>query len=232
MSDVETEETYVAPIDAPEEEQDGDGDDEAAEAAQTLSPAPPPESLSERDVKRLERQLELEAKRHRGRVAELIGDAAQFLLVCPWCQPEMAGFYFPDDVDDELRARVYGAFGEAIPTEYAPDPEAAMCDVCNGLGELRTHSRVPGFETRPCAKCGAKGWTSSDERRAWDAQQAARTAAAEVSVPAPPAGATMEDLPWSDPWGRPRGAPNYGRDPQYMTAVERSTDWPGVGANA
>jgi len=198
----------------PEPEPDENGDASAV--------APP--ALDDREIEKRLTALGKEATRHSNRVSEIMGEDAQVLTVCPLCPPVTPGFVFPGDVDPDVRDRVLETLGMGAPADYATDPEAETCDVCNGLGQLVTGSRVSGQETRPCAKCVAKGWTTESERQMWATRTAATPPPAITPTTVNSTGNVEQPLPGSDMYGRPAGHPNYGKMPAYMTAAERDAD--------
>jgi transcription elongation factor Elf1 len=42
--------------------------------------------------------------------------------------------------------------------EVAAADDAEPCPACNALGVVKTGSKQPGQETKPCGKCGGRGW--------------------------------------------------------------------------
>jgi len=198
----------------PEREPDENGD--------TAAVAPP--ALDDREIEKRLTALGKEATRHSNRVSEIMGEDAQVLTVCPLCPPVTPGFVFPGDVEPDVRDRVLELLGMGAPHDYATDPEAETCDVCHGLGQLVTGSRVQGQETRPCAKCTAKGWTNESERQMWQTRTAMPPATPPVQNAAGATVTVEQPIPGSDMYGRPVGHPNYGKMPVYMTAAEREAD--------
>ncbi len=50
-------------------------------------------------------------------------------------------------------------WGDDAPSlEVATAEDAEACPHCNALGVVKTGSLQPGQETKPCAKCGGRGW--------------------------------------------------------------------------
>jgi hypothetical protein len=50
-------------------------------------------------------------------------------------------------------------WGDDAPSlEVADADDAEACPHCNALGVVKTGSVQPGQETKPCAKCGGRGW--------------------------------------------------------------------------
>src|SRR6266581_4471261 len=62
-------------------------------------PAPAaPEGMSERELEAVRVKLERSATTWRNRVADLMGDEANFLVACELCDPIIPGFHFPPEV--------------------------------------------------------------------------------------------------------------------------------------
>lgn len=185
-------------------------------------PEPEPEPI---DVEKAMKQLEREATRHANRVSEIMGEDAQELAVCPLCEIVTPGFVFPQAIPDEHRDAVIGWLrGGADVPAMEPEPGIEVCDVCNGHGKTLTGSLVPGNDTKPCAKCNTLGWTDPTARSSW---LATHPPAAPEQTPQPfvPTVVTAPAVqPPQDTWGRPLGAPNYGRDPAFMTPDEIRND--------
>ena len=200
--------------DEPEQgaQQDGDEFDQGA--------------ASEKEIEQAVAKLAKEATRHANRVSEIMGEDAQALLRCELCEPDIPGFRWPTVPADDPRHALIQLLSEGLPAQPPEDDEAQRCERCDGYGVTVTHSRVPGNETRPCSKCNAKGWTSEEERTAYESKMGARKVAAElaagafsVAAPAP------VTTPATDTWGRPQGAEFFGKDPQFMTPDETMRDW-------
>lgn len=185
---------------------------------------PQPPALTEKDIERMMGKLEKEATAHSNRISAILGEEANDLVRCAMCSPVTPGFYFPQYLDDEVRAAVTEALGLGQDAALQADDEARMCERCQGLGETLTGSKVQGSTTRPCGACKAKGWTSQADRAEWESLQGTRQVVTDIgNAPlAPPPPAT--DLPAFDPWQRPAGHEFYGMNPVYMTAEQRTRD--------
>lgn len=204
-------------------EPDAAADDEPEAAAE---PAPPP--LSEKELEAALKKLDSEATRHANRVSEIMGADAQTLIPCVLCETNIPGFCFPGGVDDEKRAAVMAAIGMGEAAELVEDPETQMCEYCDGNGETITGSKVPNQATRPCPKCLANGWLSKDQVRANAVIAETQLVADQVLSDLPATPAPAYTLPQVDAWTRPIGHPNYGKNPVYMSAEERASDWEGA----
>jgi hypothetical protein len=55
---------------------------------------------------------------------------------------------------------VWGDVGEAAgpPLELLQGEDARPCEKCNAYGVVVTGSKHPGQETKPCTRCGGRGW--------------------------------------------------------------------------
>lgn len=177
----------------------------------TPEPSEPPEPvegqtepLTERQLNAALDKLDREAKRHRDRISEVLGEDALLLQECPLCEAHLAGWRFarlPDE--DEWRAitaAVYGIENVSYNTAGYVQP----CPDCDALGLIATGSKVPGRETVSCRACSGFGYRQEDTA----------TPRAVVSAQPEQAGSTFaaptEPPPDRDPWGRTRDDPNFG----------------------
>lgn len=189
------------------QEHDGsDGDDAELEAGQ---PAP----RSQKEIEELQGKLEREADRHAKRVAEIMGD--DFALLVPSPVDWTPGFIFdipPMHPTPDQVAALHAILGQAAPAEYPFDPDREACDVCEGTGNLRTHSHVPAEVALPCRFCQGHGWVGEGNPKIEPFKLA--------PVQPLPAGApvTPDTYQVKDSWGRPAGHPHFGIDPVAITA--------------
>lgn len=116
---------------------------------------------SEKELQRRDQRLDAENQRHAKRVSEIMEEAGNDLIPCPVCMDGIAGWVYSPEVqqlpeDSILRLRqLIGLSGleglrEATFAERCPD--------CDGQGEVKTGSRVAGYETATCERCGKTGW--------------------------------------------------------------------------
>lgn len=227
MATVADEETGEITETDDEQEQPGDGADEgepADEPEPEPKPKPEPAALSEKEIEQVFKKLEKEATQHANRVSQILGEEAQDLVVCAMCAPVTPGFYFPAYLDDDVRAGIAAALGEADAAEFKADPEARTCDLCDGRGETLTGSKVPNQLTKPCPKCGANGWTSEAQRMTWASTQGSKAAVQEIEQHTDDGPAPTATMPAFDAWQRPLGHELYGKNPVYLTADERARD--------
>lgn len=172
---------------------------------------PPGEAVSEADIERGMEKLEREATRHRNRLSEIMGEEAQLLQPCPACDERFAGWRWPVPPEpDELQA-ILVALGVAEDLEYAESTTAVPCDVCKALGRVLTGSRVAEHRTMLCPACEGAGYRV----QATEPQTPPAGEAPQLVAPAPePAHESPPDV---DPWDRPRGHPDFGRLPNYVS---------------
>lgn len=223
---LETTETPEEPLETPEtpdEDDDGDEDtedeDEPQETPETPQDEPSPASDPE-----VWKKLERSASTWRNRVSELLGEDAQELLICPLCPDNLPGLLLPIPPDEQTIAEVEAFLHPVKLPEMAKDPDTEECDLCVGIGEVLTGSKVPGKDKKLCPKCNGNGWTDPTARSSWNAVHP--PASPSVSAPAyqvSPPGAAWSP-PATDNWGRPYGNANYGRDPQTMSPEDRAAD--------
>lgn len=135
-----------------------DQHDAPDERIETADAAPP---LSEKDIADRMAKLEKEAERHAKRVAEIMEEAGNDLIPCPVCMDGIAGWvYSPEaqQLSEEAILRLRQLIGLSGLEGLVPATFAQRCPDCDGQGEVRTGSRVAGYETTTCERCAKKGW--------------------------------------------------------------------------
>lgn len=207
----ETEAEPVAPpveVPPPDDDESPEGEPAPPSPLDPDTPEPPP-PLSEKQLNEAMTKLDKEARRHRDRLSEIMGEEAILLVPCPLCEEHLAGWRFgrqPSEAEwRQITAEVYGVEN----VEYVTADYAQPCDACAQLGQIRTGSKVPGRETIPCRKCSGFGYVTADA-----------TPPLAVAAPAPeptlPAfSAPAEQPPERDFMGRTRDDPNFGRVAGY-----------------
>lgn len=145
------------PVEEIEGDEDGDepeqfGGEDDSEARRILTE----KALHER-YKKLDKANEQHAKR----VGAIMEDDVADLIPCPVCMDGIAGWiYSPEaqQLSDEAILRLRQLIGlsglEGVPQASF----ATKCPDCDGLGEVKTGSRVVGYETTTCERCLKAGW--------------------------------------------------------------------------
>ena len=208
----------------PEPEQEGEEEGEEEETTTEPELEPEPEGLSEKQLEAALDKLDRETKRHAARVSGIMGEDALLLQVCPFCEPTIPGFFWPNQLSDAQRYGTLQALGVASAADVVDDPQTHTCDYCQGHGVTRTGSKVPDQETRACPKCDALGWATARTETEWESRQIA-SGAIVPPTPEPQAFAAMPaQMPPNDQYGRPFGHRNYGKSELYLTPEERAAD--------
>lgn len=140
-----------------ERDRQGEPEPELEPSPPPPSPAPPP--MSERDAEQGAKKLEAEAARHEKRVREIMGEDFDALLPCPACFTP--GYVLPPgtvEYEPEQQAALLALAGVAEGPQLKQDPDAVMCEACDGLGFRATGSRREGYTEQMCATCNGNGW--------------------------------------------------------------------------
>lgn len=173
-------------------------------------PEPPPspptrEAVVNEQAKKLDRATDTYTKK----VVEVLGGDLSGFETCPLCEPFYPGLRLPVPLTAEIAAQLRVLLGMPAMDNFRQDRHARECDDCGGLGKVLTGSHVEQYATIQCLACHGKGWVPvGDERRL-------------TSVQSPPQPDFERDEPDEpapdvDPWGRPKGDPDYGRLPTYV----------------
>jgi len=214
--------------DTGDEDDEHEGDDLPAEPEPDDEPeaeaVPEPAALTEKELEKAQNALAKEATAHANRVSKIMGEAYLELTVCPMCVPNIPGYYFGEFIPDDTRQAVLSALDVSAASDLPHDPEAQVCDTCQGHGKTITGSLVLEHLTKMCPECKGMGWSDATTRRQYETVRDINKPIAPV-VPivaaALPVGSTT---PYVDEWGRVQGHWAYGRDPKYLTADERAND--------
>jgi len=134
----------------PEHEREPEGEPEPPQEPQE------PQGLSEKEIESRFEKLEKERQRHAKRVGEILEEEAQELVPCELCWPPAPGFRFPQ-MPEEQRSAVMTAIGFAGTPELEEAKDARQCPDCKGEGQVKTGSKVPGYDAMPCAACQGRG---------------------------------------------------------------------------
>ena len=206
------------------DDDDDDDDDQEPETAQEPESA----TMSEKEMEAALDKLTKEGTRHANRISEIMGADAQTLAPCALCTPQFAGFYFPESVDDATRAAVLEAVGIGAAADLETEPGVQQCATCGGKGQTLTGSLVPEHRTKMCPECTGLGWTDPQVRSQYSTMRSLNTPPAPVLPASTTYTPTPSGMPNVDKWGRAYGHYLYGRDPEYMTAIEKQGDLPGI----
>lgn len=147
----------VEPADDEEHDEEPDeepGDEQLRQEAQHAA------AQTEQEIARINNALSKEAKRHASRVVEIMQADADILEMCPLCLPLIPGFRYPSPPVAEQLAAVKEAIGEPATPEYKPDELRRVCEACDGLGAVKTGSRVANQAVVRCGRCSGNGWLS------------------------------------------------------------------------
>jgi hypothetical protein len=149
----------------PAEEIEGDDDGEPAAPSEGDDDAEARAVQSEKALAERDKKLDAENSRHAKRVGEIMDEAAVDLIPCPVCMDGIAGWvYSPEaqQLSDEAVLRLRQLIGLSGLDGITQATFAAQCPACDGNGEVRTGSRVPGYETTTCERCKKTGWIRTD----------------------------------------------------------------------
>lgn len=177
-------------------------------------PSGQPQPLNESQIDALWKSLGREDERHLKEVAKRAGPMMGDLERCPLCT-DVSGFIFPqlpEPQAGERIARVFAALGLDTGEQYDPAEDKQTCEKCHGWGMTKTGSKVPAQQALPCAACNGNGWTAKL------VQHVPAPPPSYMPVPnlvAPPQPNGIGPL---DPWQRPIGHPDYGRNPAEVNA--------------
>lgn len=162
------------------------------------------EAIVNEQAKKLDRATDSYSKK----VVEILGGDLSGFETCPLCEPFYPGLRLPVPLTAETTAALRILLGMPARENFTQDRFSTTCTDCGGLGKVLTGSHVEQYATVTCLACKGKGWVPvGDERRV-------------THVTAEPEGhrepeAEHEASPDVDPWGRPKGDPDYGRLPGY-----------------
>lgn len=189
--------------------------------------------LTEKQREKIIVRLDNEGDRHTKRVAEILGSDVSDLAPCPLCWEHAQGFVLDGvPIDEVTAAMTRQVLGIADAPEFVPNPEFAMCEVCDGQGFVLSGSKVAEQLTVPCPKCMAKGFNRVPlvpvyEAPAWTPPPAPAFTPPHLAVAVGPNGEAPAQLPpvnWT-PEPNTNGNDGYGRWPghsNYGIPLERT----------
>jgi len=135
MSETETETTEETPGDGDGAETQPDTETEEEEASET-----PAEAAARLGSDQVMKKADSENRRYHKALDKILGPDEN-RHECPACNG--LGVTWGEQ--------------EALP-EVKQAEDAEPCPDCNALGVTKTGSLQPGQETKPCGKCGGRGW--------------------------------------------------------------------------
>lgn len=207
----------------PAGEHSHEGDDGSGQS--DPPPEPPPEpsagSITPEEFEQRATKVARAFGRYEKAVTDQLPMLTDDLTRCPLCPELHPGFV---DVHDagrlpaEIVAVVDLFLGHQREADYLPSPDTHACEGCDGLGKVRSGSRVANQELLMCPRCNGSGFYPPAGLR-------------DASAPPPRLdgnGNILETFKAeradTDPWGSPlllaNGTenPNYGRMPQFKDA--------------
>lgn len=168
------------------------------------APQPDPQAIVNEQAKKLDRATDSYSKK----VVEILGADLAGFETCPLCEPFYPGIRLPIPLTADTTAALRIILGMPARENFQQDRFSTNCTDCRGLGKVLTGSSVEQYATATCLTCKGKGWVPvGDERRLTHVHE-------EPEGHREPEEAG-EPLPDADPWGRPKGDPDYGRLPGY-----------------
>ena len=154
LAETEPEPSEPETEDEPAEDAEPDEGDEATEPQE-------PEQRSDQDMEKVFRALDKLRKDVAGRVGRILGDEAVNLMECPLCAPVAPGYLWPQDVAplaEEQVAALRMMLNMPVATDYVQSDAFQTCPKCEGLGRVRTGSKVHNHDIAECPRCFAKGY--------------------------------------------------------------------------
>ena len=156
----------VEPVEEPGEPDAGEPEDELAEDdGQTGGePATEPEPVavrSDREMEKVFRDIERLRKDVAGRVGRIFAEDANELMDCPLCASVAPGYLWPPDVAPLAEEQITALrllLNMPVATDYKQSPSFEPCGMCDGMGRVRTGSKVQNHEIAECPRCFAKGY--------------------------------------------------------------------------
>lgn len=142
------------PEDEPAEDEPLHEEDDAQEP-QSAAPK------SDKEMEAVFRKLDKLRKDVATRVSNILEDEAVNLMECPLCAAVAPGYLWSPDVaslhEDQVTA-IRLLLNLPVATDYKQSEAFRVCDKCDGLGRVRTGSKVQNHEIAECPRCFAKGY--------------------------------------------------------------------------
>jgi hypothetical protein len=149
----------AAPVEPTPDEEDGEHEEDGEQAGAPNEPEQEqPQALSEKQLEARLKRLDKASQTWRERVGTIMEADAAMLIPCPLCEQIIPGFVMPTPATPDRFPAVRAFMGDAEPQEWQQDPNTRTCQTCDGMGEVKTGSKVQSQTTLPCTDCGGKGW--------------------------------------------------------------------------
>lgn len=194
MSEPETEPTTPEPPtepEAPDVEPDADPDEDAAEAAATAAEPEQEQPVTDKEIDAVYTKLETRAKNYVKSVSEILYGHEVPVALCELCSDAYPGMRWVVPADEQHAAMIAVSGSADVNSPLLDDPDALLCDRCNGFGWTKLPSHVPGNEQRLCRTCNGVGWLDRNPRSG--------TAQAPVPEPVNGEAEAMPGVPENDP---------------------------------
>lgn len=143
----------------PEEEEQPVAPVEPEEGEPELDPEPvEPQSESDAEIEAIYNKLGTKAKNYTKGLGDLLEGTGVPVAPCEMCADAFPGIRWiqPSDETHAMLLAIVGAAGGESP--LVSDPDATLCDRCEGWGAVKLPSHVPGNEQRTCRQCNGAGY--------------------------------------------------------------------------
>lgn len=140
------------PLEEPEPEDDAAAEQESDPGVEQV------EAPNDAEIEAIYNKLGTKAKNYTKGLGELLDGTGVPVAPCEMCADAFPGVRWltPTDETHAMLLAVVGAGGGESPLTI--DPDAEICDRCNGWGAVKLPSHVPGNEQRTCRKCNGAGY--------------------------------------------------------------------------
>lgn len=166
-----------------------------------------PQAQSEAAMLEANKKVARSAQTYWESVRRNYGDDLGGFHECPLCTGYPPGLYFPSELPPEKVVALKTILGLPSMDNYKRANAYGVCATCDGLGTVLTGSKVTAHMTHQCVDCGGRGYIAHEAK--WEGP--ARAPA--LDPPANGHAVEQVEAPEFDPWGRPKGDPDYYRMP-------------------
>ena len=154
------------PVEEPAEPDAGETEDEPTEDDEQTEGEPatelePVAVRSDREMEKVFRDIERLRKDVAGRIGRIFAEDANALMACPLCASVAPGYLWPPDVAPLAEEQITALrllLNMPVATDYKQSPSFEPCGMCDGMGRVRTGSKVQNHEIAECPRCFAKGY--------------------------------------------------------------------------